>query len=301
MIIFGQFFPQLVGKILWDGRFKGERGVCNGMGDADFPCVKKLAGKVGSAPIDAVSCDGVAEVFEMNANLVGASGFWAAFEKGEPVRAGNKPPEGFCFARVGAVCNGHFPAMDGMARDGGGDDTRRHAWSAPHDGEIVFLCGAIGELAGEGGVGGVGFCNEDAAACVLVEAVNDAGTQGMRAGGERRAMMQDGINQGSLPMSGGGVNNKAGRLVDAEQTVVFVNDVERDCFRECIGRGVGGRRRNSFDAVAGFHCGGGGGGGRVDGNRSGCDRPVPAHPAEFRPAGRKPAIEPWTGFPGDCK
>ena len=70
-------------KVGGDGGGEVEGCAGGGVGDGELPGVEELAREVGAAAVGAVAGDGVAEVFEMDTDLVGAAGFWAALEEGE--------------------------------------------------------------------------------------------------------------------------------------------------------------------------------------------------------------------------
>lgn len=64
------------------------------MVDLDLPRVQELAREIRASAVNPVSRDGVAEVFEVDADLVGAAGFRAAFQEGQFPFRGKHPPLG---------------------------------------------------------------------------------------------------------------------------------------------------------------------------------------------------------------
>lgn len=56
---------------------------CAGVSNGQLPGVKQLARKIRAAPIGPVSRNGMAEVFQMHADLVGPPGFRPALQEGE--------------------------------------------------------------------------------------------------------------------------------------------------------------------------------------------------------------------------
>ena len=147
--------------------------------------------------VGGVADDGVADVGEVDAELVGAAGFGGEFEKGV---GGVGSGEGALmlatggeafddrvdglgrFAHFGA--DGIFFANLGMDGQRGVDEVAIELEQAVDEGHVGFLDGAAFELAGDSPVGLVGFGDEDEAGGVAVEAVDDAGAPRVRAGGE---------------------------------------------------------------------------------------------------------------------
>jgi hypothetical protein len=119
----------------------------------------------------------MAEVFHVDADLMGAAGVEGALEEGADAGdlLGDAP--GGAGGAAAAVQDGHLFAMDGVAADLVFDDAGALVGEvALNEGEVDFCDGAAGELAGEMGVGGVCDGYYEAAAGVFVEAVDDAGT-----------------------------------------------------------------------------------------------------------------------------
>ena len=223
------------------------------MVDGDTPSVEQLARMVGPAAIGAVTRDGMAEVFQMHADLVRAAGFRAAFEERKVSLGSQHAPSGLGFARVGAPADSHALAMDRVPCDGAVDDTGRGAGASAHDGEIRFARRAVGKLARESGVRGIIFRDEDATAGVLVETVDDAGAQDMTAGGNARAMVEDRVDQRALPVTRGGMDDEAGRLVQTKQVLVLVDDVEGNVLGRGQRRRFRRRWRRGLDVVSRGH------------------------------------------------
>ncbi len=98
-------------------------------------------------------------------------------------------------------------------------------------------------------MGAVVFGDEDDAAGLLVEAVDDAGAEVAADAGELVEVVEEGVDEGAVVAgvvggAGAGVDHHAGGLVDDGEVLVFVEDVEGDV----LGEGVEGRRvRSAFD------------------------------------------------------
>jgi hypothetical protein len=132
-------------------------------------------------PIGRISQQGVADVAQMDPNLVGAAGLEPAFDEG-----------GLAWLRKAAygfvMCGGTaaLPRYGDLAPIG--DRTAKRCidhsatgfWPSPDEGLVDAFEPAIaavgGEQRGETLVCTVGFGNDKEAGCVLVEPMNDAGT-----------------------------------------------------------------------------------------------------------------------------
>ena len=117
----------------------------------------------------------------MDANLVGAAGFDADADERELAEACFEAPDDFVVrdggARVlGRAC-GHAGAAHGVAADGGGDGSLLALDATVDKGDVGLADLARREELGELAVGGVVFGDDDEAAGVLVETVDDAGAK----------------------------------------------------------------------------------------------------------------------------
>ena len=116
-----------------------------------------------------------------------------------------------------------------------------------NDGEVALVGGSIGELLDEGTVGGVGFGDDEAARGVLVEPVDDPRAFDAADPGELAfAMMEQGVDESAVGVSGSGVDDHAFVLVDDDERVVFVKHPECDV----LGLSVGRDRFGNFDLDA---------------------------------------------------
>jgi hypothetical protein len=126
--------------------------------------------------------------------------------------------EGFA-APVG---DGHFLSVDFVSGDGCGDFSVGDAGATLDECEVGFFDLACGELGGDGGLGGVGFRNEEAAACFLVEAVNDAGSLDAADHGEAAEVMDERVDDRAGRVSRARVNDEAGRFVEDDEVGILV-------------------------------------------------------------------------------
>ena len=93
--------------------------------------------------------------------------------------------------------------------------------------QVLARHGAGLQLAHEGRLHGQRLRDDQEAAGVLVEAVDDAGA---RHAGELRRVMQERIQQRAVPVAAARVHDETRRLVDHEQCVVLVDDRQRHRF-----------------------------------------------------------------------
>ena len=175
--------------------------------------MEQLPGKVSPAAIHAVAGNGVAEVFQMHADLVGAPGFRAAFHEREIALGRQNFPRGLRCAGLGAAADGHALAVHRMPRNRAGDHATGGAGTPAHHGKVSFLRGALRELPRQRGMGRIIFSHQNAPARVLVQTMHDAGPQGMAAVRNIPAVMQDGIDQRALPVARRRMNDEAGWFV----------------------------------------------------------------------------------------
>ncbi len=185
-----------------------------------------------------VAHDRVADMGEVDADLVGAAGFEHAGEQAgdwlavEPAIGLAQLPMRHC--RPAALAHGAFLAVERAAVERGVNHALRAAGCAPGEREIAALQFAgelVGELLRQRAVGTIVLGDHHQPGGVLVEAVDDARPLDAADTGKTFAAMRDQrVDQRAGGMSGGRVDDQAARLVDDDQVVVFVDDVQRDRF-----------------------------------------------------------------------
>ncbi len=240
-----------------DGGLEFEALLGDGVVEGEAPGVEHEAagvcGGFGGFAVDDIAEEGGAFVVEVDADLMGAAGVEVAEDEGgvgggvggEDLVVGDGG-----FAAWG-IDDGHFLAVDGVSADVGEDGVGWGFGDSVGDAEVEFFHGASGELCGEGLVGGVGFGDDEAAGGVFVEAVDDAGSFDAADAGElAAAVVEEGVDEGAIGVSGGGVDDDAGVFVEDEEVFVFEEDVEGDVLGggdvwDGFGEGDG-------DVVAGF-------------------------------------------------
>ena len=208
------------------------------MGQREFDSVQHLAGDFAGGgfaqagvlppPIDRVPGDGEAQVLKVDADLMGATGVQVHLNMGGVMEQGENAIGG---AGLPPGPNRHAFAIGVMAGDWGVDFAAGNRKAPANDCLIGFLNLAGGKLRGQSEMGGVVFGHHQAAAGFLVKAMDDAGAGHAADAAELAgAMVQQGVDQSMTGMSGGGVDDEAGRLVEREQIVVFVENLQRHFF-----------------------------------------------------------------------
>ena len=151
------------------------------MGEAEIPSMEHEAARLNVLAVwlgvDFVAEDGGFEGFHVNADLVSAACVEVAFDERGAVFCGREDfvigDGGF----AGGVWDfGHLEAIDRMAANTGLEAAAFLNWCAFDKGEVFLGKAALREGFGQGMMGSVGLGNDDAAAGVLVEAMDDAGT-----------------------------------------------------------------------------------------------------------------------------
>jgi hypothetical protein len=241
----------------WEGGVNVHGLVGLGMGEGEVGGVEEVAveleirceaGDEVRGAVEGVANDGMAEGLRVDADLMGAAGFDLDFDEREgAVRAGDALENvnvGDGGAAVGAAC-GHAGAADEVASDGKGDGGVVLFDVAVDEGQVGLRNLALGEHLAELAVGAVVFGDEDEAAGLLVEAMDDAGAEVAADVGEFMEVEEEGVDEGALVAgvvcaAGSGVNHHACRFVDDGEGLVFVEDVEGDVFGDGVeGFGLG--------------------------------------------------------------
>jgi hypothetical protein len=167
----------------------------------------------------------MAEVFQMNADLVGAACFGLALN------------ECFAIARIedavvreglaSTLHNRHFLPVDGMSTDGGINFAVGHSGRSIDEGEVGFFHIPRGELIGERAVDLLGFGNDEAARSFLVEAVDDTRALGAAHDFDARAVVQKSVSEGSLAVACAGMDDETSGLVEDEEKFVLEENPQR--------------------------------------------------------------------------
>ena len=148
-----------------------------GMGKAELPGVEHLALVVAghAGGVEGIPQQGMAKVFQVDPDLMGAARVEDAFDQGADSRQFRDDPPGGSRGTATPVQNGHFFSVHRVAADVVLDcAASRTGEVALYQGEVDFRHGASGDLPGEMGVGGVVLCDHEAAAGILVQPMDDA-------------------------------------------------------------------------------------------------------------------------------
>ena len=178
-------------------------------------------------PVGVVTEHGETEVLEMDADLVGATGVELGLDECR-AREPFKPGPG-CACVLSTGDDGHAFAVGGVPRDGGAEFTRGGFEITAQDRLIEFFNEPHLELGVQPGVGAVILGNDETARRTEVETMDDAWTFNASDSAEfARAVVEQGVDEGSVVMTGGGVHDQFCRLVEDDEIRVLVQDVERD-------------------------------------------------------------------------
>ena len=113
-----------------------------------------------------------------------------------------------------------------MPADAPGQRTGVLRPASPADGRIDALQSSAGELLCQTAVGVLGECYDQQAARVAVEAVHDTRPQAMPHVGQFAVAVQKSVDQSAVGVARRRVHDKADRLVDHDDLVVFVHGAE---------------------------------------------------------------------------
>lgn len=185
------------------------------------------------------------DVRHVNANLVGPSGLQAAFDQ-----AGDRR----CILRSEPLLD--LPVSDRMPAGGlhdsyflpvalrsgqvGVDRALEAGWRSPYEGDIGSFQRAclsvIGKLRRKALVSQIGLGNDQKAARILVDPVNNAGAfDAANSGQTVAAMVDERIDKRSRPVASTRMNHETCGFVDDDEVIVFVNDGQRDVFALRLG------------------------------------------------------------------
>ncbi len=160
----------------------------------------------------------------------------ACFGQRADVRVAGKTLDDFvlgdCLTGVGIVAADRFFLADfGVVADRFVDDVAVVVEHAGDDGEVLFFDVTRFELLGQSVVGLVILGDGDDAAGVAIESMDDAGASGSAATAERGEVVGQSARESAFPMAFGRVDDHAGRLVEDDHRIVFVDNVEWDRLR----------------------------------------------------------------------
>ena len=170
----------------WDAEIPAQRRAAPG-GENRRPAANAASSSAGLWPgrlagpaICGIADQGMAQMGEMDPDLMGAAGFQPAFDQGgegprRRARISPAPDSGCapaCRRRAAPPC---ACGRRGCGRSGLRSRRRPARGAAPHHGMIGALDGVIGELLGQAGHGPLGLGRHQQARRVLVQPMDDAG------------------------------------------------------------------------------------------------------------------------------
>ena len=174
----------------------------------------------------------MADVLHVDADLVGASRFQTTFDEVDIAQPFEHPVMRHgVFAVLPVGEDGHFEPVAQAASDVSFDRSLFLFHVAPHQRVIDPVDRVVEKLSGQPGVGALVFGHDQNAGRVLVDAVDQSGSH--VAALEKRQVLQmigQGIDQRARIVAVAGMDDHAGRLVDDNQVVVFIQNVERNVF-----------------------------------------------------------------------
>ena len=179
----------------------------------------------GAGAIHRVANQGMADVGQMHANLVGTARLQRTFDQGAVQKAFENAVMGA--RRFAGPDHRHFGSLRGMAAHRRIDRATLFE-SPPRQCLVVALHRARLQLAHEIGLRFQGFGDDHQAAGVLVQPMHNTGT---RQAFQCRRVVQQRILQGAAPVAAARMNHQSRRFVDDDQAFVLIRDVQCDGFR----------------------------------------------------------------------
>ena len=197
-----------------------------------------------------VADHGTAQTRQMHADLMRPPRLDATFEERRRRGAGRDGDDPPVRDRELAplLDDRHALAVDRMATDEVLDSSGVEAGTTVDDREIRLLDVPMGgERPDESVHRGLRLGDDKQTARVLVEAVDDAGARHAADARERRTVVEKRVDERAGEVSRRRMYDEAGRLVDADEIVVFVDDRKGDVL--WLGHGRHGRGDGDDDAV----------------------------------------------------
>ncbi len=220
------------------------------------------AARLKSYGVDRIAHNGVADVGQMNPDLMSTPGFEFRGEAATPAACRRYPSSTSVTSKCVTAWRPASPFTTAMRvrlaelrPDAGLDGADAAARRAPHEGEVCAPQAAVGavgrKLLGEAVMRGVRLGHHEQARSLFVEAVNNARALDAADTGEAVAAMGDErIDERAAGVAGRGVNDEPCRLVDNDEVSILVSDRERDDFALRLRRL--GRRNNHSECLGRF-------------------------------------------------
>jgi hypothetical protein len=187
--------------------------------------------------------------------------------------------------------------MDGVAANGQFDATALIFENSLNESNVDFFHSSLAKSFAKFGMSGVVLGHKDHAGSFLVEAMDDAWTQGIARLGKRLTATEERVDERAGDCASASVNGHASGFVDDDDVLVFVKDIERDGF----GFGADGRAPGDFESdffatakmERAFLCGI-----AIDLDETGFDQFLDASAAELGALGGDEAVEARAGIGG---
>src|SRR6266851_8880214 len=259
------------------------------MGKLQLPGVERLTAKLAlherdpgsrSLPfaVELIAENGVPGFAQMNPDLVGATRHELNFEQSGTLES---LTDGEC--RFGRLTHLHFSGeplpIHRMAAEEGREGGPLHR-PALNDRQVRLADAARFECSLQRDQGLLVLGHHQAAGGVLVEAVNQTRPQ-LRADSRPRATaVKQSIDQRPLPVSGAGMDDHSGLLVEDDDVLVLVEHVQRDVLRHQFG--WRGRWQGKLDGLSSAKAARRLGGLSVDLRKAGIDQRLEARPGDVR-------------------
>ena len=175
----------------------------------------------------------------MHPDLVRAAGVDAHAQEGGAVEALLDPPGAAGLAPARGA-DRHLLPVHGVAADRRVDLAGGAGGHAEHEGEVLLLDRAPGELPDERAVGLVVLGDHQQARGPLVEPVDDARPEDAAHAGEVAHVAEQRVHERAARGAGARVHDEPGRLVHDDQVAVLVDDGHFDVLGLRLGRHRGG-------------------------------------------------------------
>ncbi len=197
-----------------------------------------------SFPVIAVADDGIPQGFQVDPDLMRASGLGRYFDEGEAVESFLYlvAADGFLSA---AEQDGDFFSVAEVPPERQVYRVGVEAELAFGDGDVFFLERPFAKLQRKAFVRQVGLGHHHHSGCVLVQPVHDAGAQLAGDVGQGIAVMYKSVYERSLEVSRSRMGYQAGRFAHCDDVFVLIQDVEVNRF--ALDVEVAGQRESERD------------------------------------------------------
>ena len=206
------------------------------MVEEEAPGVKELTGGgigksmvEGGFPIKRVADNGGAEGGEVDTDLVRAPGLDVAFHAGKSIRKGGKDfPMGDGAFSAGAQ-HGHLLTVGGATTNLRIECAGRRR-GAVDDGDVGLAEVVDGKGLGERLISTVVLSDDHDTGGVHIQPMDDAGALLATNATKVGAMPKESIDQSTVTVAAGGVDDQSGRFIEGQEIIVFVEDREGNVF-----------------------------------------------------------------------